>query len=170
MNQKRRSGRTRALGEFVPLCLGEALAAQGFADAEIVTRWADIAGEDLARRSRPMKLAFPRGRKVEGEGRRPAVLTVEVEGAFALDLQMQAPVVIERINRYFGWRAVAEIRLKQTGRLNRPAPARREYVPDAAAIGRVAPKAEGFEDARLADAMMRLGLAVASAARDVRER
>lgn len=160
--EKPRKPRTRHLGELVPKCLGEALAAQGFADGEIVTRWTEIAGPELAHRSRPLKLAFPRGRKAEGEARRPAVLTVEIEGAFALDLQMQTPVLIERINRYFGWRCVGEIRPRQTGtRIARPKAS--VAPPDPAILERARNRASGFEDERLGDAIARLGAAVMSA-------
>lgn len=165
MNQARKTRRTQALADLVPKCLGEALAAQGFADAEIVTRWSEIAGERLAARSRPLKLTFPRGKTTDQSGaRRPAVLLIEVAGAFALELQMQAPVLIERINRYFGWRCVGEIRMKQTA-FTPPAPRPVPSPADAALVGRIAEHAQGFDEDRLAEAILRLGIGVAQRSR-----
>jgi hypothetical protein len=39
-------------------------------------------------------------------GPRAGTLTVRVEGAFALELQHLGPLVIERINRHYGWACV----------------------------------------------------------------
>ncbi len=51
------------------------------------------------------------------------MLTVKVEGAFALELQHLAPQVIDRVNRYIGWRCVGRIALSQ-GPVRKGEPAR----------------------------------------------
>ncbi len=83
---------------------------RGFAEARIVTDWSAIVGEDLANRCCPEKLVFDR-RQSEGPG--AGALHIRVEGAFAAELQHLTPQVIERVNRFFGYRAVDKIRLVQ---------------------------------------------------------
>jgi hypothetical protein len=156
---------TRTLAELVPSTMGDALAAQGFANGEILLRWADIAGPELAERSEPIRLAWPRGAKTQGQGREPATLHVQVESAFVLELQMQTNVIIERINRYFGWRCVGALKLKQgpAGR-RKPLPAVEKALnPEDEA--RIAQLTSGVEDERLAEALQRLGRAVTGARR-----
>lgn len=151
---------TRTLAELVPGAMGDALAAQGFANGEIILRWPDIAGAELAERSEPVRMAWPRGAKTEGRDREPAVLHVQVEGAFALELQMQSPIIIERINRYFGWRCVGSIKPKQgpVGRKKTvPVPPKPLNPEDEA---RIVSLTSGVEDSRLAEALQRLGRAV----------
>ncbi|HVV94229.1 MAG TPA: DciA family protein [Hyphomicrobiales bacterium] len=157
----RRSRRPRQIAELIAPCLGKALAAQGFAEAEIVTRWGEIAGPELAARSRPLKLQWPRRRGKDAPPE-PGTLIVLVEGAFALELEQQAPIVIERLGRLLGWGAVAKLRLKQ-GPVARPALSRRPSAPQM-----LAPAAEaslerhvaGFGEERLAEALKRLGRGV----------
>ncbi len=160
--------RTRSLAELVPGAMGDALAAQGFAGGEILLRWADIAGAELAAHCEPVRLAWPRGAKgAEGEGRarEPATLHVQVESAFALELQMQAPVIVERINRYFGWRCVGAIRPKQ-GPATRPKPRPKAEIPlPPEEEERICGLVSGVEDERLAEALGRLGRAVAASRR-----
>jgi hypothetical protein len=156
---------TRTLAELVPGTMSDALAAQGFANGEIMLRWHDIAGAELAERSEPVRLAWPRGAKTEGREREPAVLHVQVEGAFALELQMQSQIIIERINRYFGWRCVGAIKPKQgpVGRRKAVVQAPKPLNPEDEA--RIAKLTSGVEDSRLAEALQRLGRAVTGSQR-----
>lgn len=141
------------LADLVGKTVGDAFARQGFAAVEIVTHWQEIVGEDLARRSEPIKLAWPRRDDPDSVG----VLQVRVEGAYALEIQHLQPVIIERVNRYFGWRCVGRLAIRQgpvAFRRKRP-PARRE--PSAAEIERARRSIGPFEDDALARSVARLG-------------
>jgi hypothetical protein len=90
----------------------------GFSTATLLTDWAIIVGADLAAFTAPERLKWPRGYEgaATGEaeaGRTGATLMLRVEPARALDVQYKARLLIDRINAYFGYRAVAEIRLVQ---------------------------------------------------------
>lgn len=94
---------------------------QGFAVREVVTRWSDIVGAELAAQSCPEKLVFPAKSGVGG------LLHVRVDGPLALELQHLEPLVIERINTYYGFSAVKGLRLVQgplpkTKKVFRPPP------------------------------------------------
>jgi len=161
MDKPKMRPNARPLADLVPACLGEALAAQGFAGTEIVTRWGEIAGP-LARHCDPVKIIWPKRRAGEDSRGKPATLVVRVSGAFALDLQMQAPVIIERANRYFGWACIGEIRIKQgSGAPPRPAPRPLPKLP-AEREQALQKRVSGIEDERLADALLRLGRGVAA--------
>jgi hypothetical protein len=79
----------------------DAYAKQGFAARELVTRWAEIAGPDIAAHSEPLKMQWPR--PVEGQSQEPATLVLRVEGPMALEIQHTSDVILERVNRFFGW-------------------------------------------------------------------
>ena len=79
----------------------DAYAKQGFAARELVTRWAEIAGRDIAAHSEPLKMQWPR--PVEGQPQEPATLVLRVEGPMALEIQHSSDVILERVNRFFGW-------------------------------------------------------------------
>ena len=79
----------------------DAYAKQGFASRELVTRWAEIAGAEIAAHSEPMKMQWPR--PVVGQPQEPATLVLRVEGPMALEIQHSSDVILQRVNRFFGW-------------------------------------------------------------------
>ena len=102
----------------------DAYAKQGFAARELVTRWAEIAGPEIAAHSEPLKMQWPR--PVEGQPQEPATLVLRVEGPMALEIQHTSDVILERVNRFFGWSAVGRLALRQAplSRRERPRAAR----------------------------------------------
>ena len=110
MNKPSRSF-PRPLSDFTGATLSDSLKAQGFASAEIIARWADIAGPEIAAHSEPMKINWPRA--AGDERPEPATLVLRVEGPAALEIQHLAAVILERVNRFFGWQAIGRIALRQ---------------------------------------------------------
>ena len=152
----RRGGAVRA-GALLPDIARRALRQQGFAQAEVVTRWPEIVGLNLAEATAPLKLSFARG------ARRDGTLHVRVTPAAALELQHQAPVVIDRINGYYGYRAVARLALTQgpvagAHRAAPPAAAKGDdTAPDEAARQGLETTLRGLQDTALKEALSRLG-------------
>src|ERR1700741_200241 len=135
----------------------DAFAKQGFAGREFVTRGAEIAGNDIAAHAEPLKMQWPR--PVEGQPQEPATLVLRVDGPMALEIQHRSEVILERVNRFFGWHAVGRIALRQaplSRRNRRPAPG----PPDPAALKKVADTLSAVEDEALKDALARLGAAI----------
>lgn len=110
-----RSCRPRAAGEFVGDIGGQSFRRFGFVQHSIVSRWSEIVGDRYAKVSCPESIKFAGGRKAGG------ALTLLVEGAHAPLIQHLAPMIIERVNRFFGYAAVNRIIFKQ-GKLPAPAP------------------------------------------------
>lgn len=91
-------------GSFLPLT-GPALRKRGFAEARIVTQWPEIAGPAIATASTPLKISPGRG-----GGR---ILLIRVTSAAALEIQHQTPVILDRINAFFGFDAITGLKLVQ---------------------------------------------------------
>src|ERR671911_2513452 len=102
-----RSGRPRAAGELVGQIGGMAFRRFGFVQSAIVSRWSEIVGERYAKVSSPESIRFPAGRKSGG------VLTLLVEGAHGPLLQHLSPLIIERVNRFFGHNAIDRVVFRQ---------------------------------------------------------
>ena len=135
----------------------DAYAKQGFAARELVTRWAEIAGADIARHAEPLKMQWPR--PVEGQPQEPATLVLRVEGPAALEIQHKSDVLLERVNRFFGWHAVGRLALRQAPLSRRERPAR-PRSPDPKEVAEVAKTLSAVEDEALKDALARLGAAI----------
>src|SRR5260370_26985132 len=106
-------GRTTAkpLSVLLSDVFSDAYAKQGFAARELVTRWKEIAGPEVAAHSEPLKIQWPR--PVEGQPQEPATLVWRVEGPIALEIQHASDVILQRVNRFFGWSAGGRLALRQ---------------------------------------------------------
>ena len=106
----------KALGTFVPKLTQKSFQKFGFATAVLLTDWATIIGQDLARDTMPERLKWPRGEPNEAGdeiARGGATLVLRVDPARALDISYKERQIVERINTYFGYRAVSELRIIQ---------------------------------------------------------
>jgi hypothetical protein len=149
-------GFPRPLSELLSATLGDVLKAQGFASTEIISRWPDIVGPEIAAHSEPLKINWPR--PVGSESPEPATLVLRVEGPAALEIQHLAAVILERVNRFFGWQAIGRIALRQ-------APLRRRekttpQAPDPELAAQVAETLPDINDENLRQALGRLGAAI----------
>nr|WP_294849650.1 DUF721 domain-containing protein [uncultured Sphingomonas sp.] len=109
-----RQGRVRSAGELAVNIAGTSFKKFGFVQSAVISRWAEIVGERYAKVSVPESIRFPSGKKSDG------TLTLMVEGAHAPLMQHLAPMVMERVNRFFGYEAVTKVAFRQ-GRIARPA-------------------------------------------------
>jgi len=91
------------LAQNVMSVLRQHLKSRGFAQIELVTRWAEIAGSALADHCFPFKLSAPTSSGV--------TLTLVADDRAALELQHQTPKVIDKINAYFGKQVVTRIKV-----------------------------------------------------------
>ena len=125
-----RQGRARSAGELVGAAGGLAFRRFGFVQASVVSRWAEIVGERYAKVSSPESIRFAAGRKSGG------TLTVVVQGAHAPLMQHLAPVIVERVNRFFGYRAVARLAFRQGSPVAEPErPTRPQLRPVSTELG-----------------------------------
>jgi hypothetical protein len=151
----------KPLRELLNKLVGDAFARQGFASAELVTRWDDIVGHEIAAHSEPIKLQWPR--RTDDEDGEAGTLVLRVEGPDAIEIQHLAALICERVNRFLGWRAVERLALRQAPlRRRQPRAARTE---DPAAAAPIAETLSDIKDDELKEALARLGAAVSRADR-----
>jgi hypothetical protein len=146
----------KPLRDLVGKVVGETFARQGFASAELVTRWPEIAGAEISAHSEPIKIQWTR--PADGQEREPGTLVLRVEGPAAIEVQHLAELICERVNRFLGWRAVSRLSLRQ-------APLRRGArkvlrAADTVAAARIAETLPDVGDDDLKAALARLGAAV----------
>jgi hypothetical protein len=132
-------------------------AKQGFAARELVTRWAEIAGPEIAVHTEPLKIQWPR--PVEGQPQEPATLILRVDGPMALEIQHGSDVILQRVNRFLGWNAVGRLALRQAPLSRRTAP-KAPSGPDARAVAEIAKTLTSVEDEDLRAALARLGASI----------
>lgn len=144
----------QALANTLPKVTAKVLGKRGLGESGLLADWPTIIGSELADTSLPLRLTFPkRGERVGG------TLTLRVAAGHALVLQHLEPVLIERINGYLGYAAIARLRYLQG-----PLPAKAEPAApaplDQGQIDSLKARSATIEDPDMAAALERLGTAV----------
>jgi hypothetical protein len=115
------TGRTRPLsskrvGTFVPALVREAFRRRGFNNVDVVLRWREIVGPELAQETWPLRIEWPRRQEealrpdgTAAPGGQRTRLVVGAAPARALDVEYAKGDIVERVNRYLGYRATTEL-------------------------------------------------------------
>lgn len=130
---------------------------RGFAIARLLTHWPEIAGEDMARITRPVKVGYGR----EGMG---ASLTLLTTGPNAPIIEMQKEKLRERVNAVYGYAAISRILITQTaatgfaeGQAEFSHKPKAPPAPDPAILAEAARTAAPIQNDDLRQALERLG-------------
>jgi hypothetical protein len=137
-----------------------ALGRQGLAETELIARWDAIAGPQLAEHTLPIKvIPAKRGEGIQAGG---GVLHLKVDsGPAAMMLSYMEPQVLERVNAYFGWKAVDRLKLIQGPLPNKPARKLPSHRPlSAEEEAKLAAMLETVTDPNLRAVLLNLGRAV----------
>jgi hypothetical protein len=130
------------------------LGKRGLAFGSLITEWDTIVGPNLARQTLPEKLSFPRGKRED------ATLSIRAMGAIALELQHLEPLILERINGFFGYKAVSRLRLIHAA-LPSPPPRRvRTRELSMSEETRIAETTAAVDDPALRESLERFGRAL----------
>ena len=151
---ERRRGKMRAVGRELPRVAGRALGKRGLGEAQLLAEWRAVVGDELAAETLPIKLSFPPGSRKNG------VLKLRVTSVAALSVQHREPQILERINGFFGYGAVARLALVQgalPARLGTRSKARPLTAAESAAL---ADRLSQVSEPGLKSALERLGSAI----------
>jgi hypothetical protein len=105
--QRPRGGEARAVSDLMPEVGRAAFRRFGFVQSSVVSRWDEIVGPRYAAVSAPEMIRFPSGKKAGG------TLELTVESGHAVMIQHVLPEMVERVNRFFGYEAVAKVKMRQ---------------------------------------------------------
>ena len=110
----------RAVSSYLPRLTKKVFEKYGFASAAVFTEWGSIVGPEVAAYTAPERLKWPRlpdghnGDVGDAARNRPgATLVLRVDGPRAIELQHKSRQLLEQVNAYYGYRAVAELRFVQ---------------------------------------------------------
>lgn len=156
--EKPRRPRVTHIADLIGGTMADMLRKRGFASSDLVTNWRDIIPSPYNQHVVPDRLKWPR----QGDANAGGILHVRVSPAHALGLQHDAPLLMSRINGYFGFELVRDIRAMQiplvrekTNEDTGPPPL--SATEAAARRQDIATSLEQVEDGALKDALRRLG-------------
>jgi hypothetical protein len=101
--------RPRTLSDLVPGLTKDILGKKGALFGKLLAEWRQIAGEDVASKTTPLELKFAK----KTDQKSQAVLHLAVQSAYALEMSYQKSLIIERLNMFFGYPAIKDIKMVQ---------------------------------------------------------
>lgn len=104
--------RPRPLSDMVSGLTKDIFGKKNLLFGKMLAQWTEIAGADVAARTVPLDLKFQRPKKGSKEAGK-AVLHLAVQSAYALELSYQKNLLIERLNMFFGYSAISDIKIVQ---------------------------------------------------------
>jgi len=135
-----------------------AFARYGFAYADLITQWPAIVGDHLAQWSEPVRIKWPRAGA--DERKQGGTLVIRAVPGRSLDLQHETPQIIDRINGFYGYSAIASVKIIQgtlsAKKAGHPAPP--GLGPDQAKA--LEAQIEAVADPGLKEALRRLGTGI----------
>ncbi len=149
----RRPYSARTVGDLAGKLLNPVIEQRAGMTLDILAQWSEIAGAGMTECSRPEKLEWANKAR-NSSSSEPATLVVACEGGKALFLQHESDAIIRRANAYFGYRAIARLRIVQKPVEHSAPPRRRPAAPSPASIDHLL---HGIDDENLRAALQRLG-------------
>ncbi len=110
----RRSKGPRAIAQLVPGLIAPAAKRYGFSSADLLAQWTEVAGPEIAARCTPEKIAWPRRTADDDTQAPPATLHLRSPPQHALEIRHETNLIAERLNAYFGYRAIGRVVVRQT--------------------------------------------------------
>lgn len=92
------------ISSFAAKLLGK----QGLMEMKIITSWENIVGPELAQFSIPEKISFKKDERSNG-----VLHLIVSNGAFALEIGHKNSLILEKVNTFFGYNAVSQIKIFQ---------------------------------------------------------
>jgi hypothetical protein len=104
MYSKRNSNASN-LGRIVAKVVKPVMRKRGFYDVDIISDWENIVGPEWAKQTSPHKLSF------NAHTRRSGTLHILVAPGASVLIQHIEPMIIDRVNTYFGFEAVNRLKI-----------------------------------------------------------
>lgn len=164
VSRRPRKGGFRRAGTTYRSALNSVAAKKGFAESDVLLRWPEIVGGLKLGTCQPLSVKF------SGDRQAGATLVVETTSARAPELDLMKPMLLERINQFYGYRAIGRIRIQQTAGASGFAEDQQAFegpkpgAPTDQHRAAAATLTEGIESTGLRDALTRMGSHVLAAA------
>ena len=108
INEEHRGNGLNSFSADISSFAAKLLGKKGMMEMKILSEWTDIVGEELAKHSLPEKISFAKDARDNG-----VLHLIVSSGAYALEISHITPMILEKINVYFGYKAVAKIKTIQ---------------------------------------------------------
>jgi hypothetical protein len=107
--------RFRPVSDVVPGLTKDIFGKKNQLFGKMLADWAQIAGNDIASKTIPIDLKFSREKNKKDSHQ--AILSLAIQGGYALEFTYQKSLLIERLNTFFGYPAIKDIKIVQNSEI-----------------------------------------------------
>ncbi len=104
-DRRKRYGKARTLGKCLNHLVEPICKKQGFVNASVVLDWPQIVGQSFADLCQIIKVTFPFNSRLDG------CLHMNTTSSMAAVLAYEEPLILEKINRYYGYQAISQLKI-----------------------------------------------------------
>lgn len=97
----------KQIGDTLPKILKTKLKKANFVEISVIKNWKEIVGDDIAKYCWPIKISFSDGNNSNGK------IAIKVERGWSLEIEYKNQEIIEKLNQYFGYKAISRINIIQ---------------------------------------------------------
>ncbi len=146
----------KTVGSFIGRLATPIFQSHGFVSASVLLDWPQIVGPEFARFCEVEKLTFPYKQRQNGR------LTVRASSAMAVAITYQEPLILEKINSYFGYQAVSKLVILQGPLRHKPEVKleKKETPVPAEVMAQITEQVANIEDEVLRQSLVNLGVGV----------
>lgn len=165
---KRIPNRPRPVADLLPGLTEGIFGKKNLLFGKMLAAWPQIAGPDMAPLTVPVELKFRRAPKDGGAKKTvkagQAVLHLAVQPAYALEFSYQKDLLVERLNMFFGYAAIQDIKVVQHSEVmnNKKTPPPPPRPLTTAETGQLDALVAGIQEKDLQTALKNLGKAIIS--------
>ena len=105
--KSKRSGYFKKIGDALPKVLEKKFKKTNFIELSIIKNWKDIVGEEISKKSWPIKIIFTDSNNLNGK------LSLKVERGWAMEIEYKNQEILENLNQFFGYKAISKINIIQ---------------------------------------------------------
>lgn len=146
----------KPIGRIVEKIANSTLKTKGFSSAKVMLEWDKIVGLDFAKFGYPEKVVFPYMKRSN------ATLYIVCSSAGSMFFEYQSPMIIDRINTYFGYKAISKLRYRVDQLVEKPTDKayKKISVENTEISASIKKITENIDDEELRDLLNRLGSAI----------
>ena len=111
----RHYNRPRPVSDLLPGLTKDVFGRKSQLFGKMLAQWEHIAGSEIALRTLPIDLKFSRTKNAKDS--QQAILNLAVQSSYALEFTYQKNLLIERLNTFFGYPAVKDIKIVQNSEI-----------------------------------------------------
>lgn len=157
--KNQRQGRINRVGALVNQAITPICQQNGFIQARIILEWHHIVSPQFSQFCIPVKIQFPWPQRHQG------CLHLRTTSGMAVQIPYDEPIIIHKVNQYFGYQAVSSIKILHDWPLVLKTPAQK---PDPSPLSEetvsfLENQVQGIEDEALRAALLSLGRGIAQA-------